>query len=268
MKKNIYYEYAHDNESFLTAHHCENCSGYVPAHFHRSIELIYVLKGEVECVINDEKFIAKQNDIIFTKRCGIHELTYSDGSATILLVIPPKYSNDFNTVFQTKTIHANLSDTAFNVNILPYFKTLADKTETSDMVIKGFINIIIGKIFDYYPTTNVENLANLDIIVDVLNYIDKHYREPISLDSISAKFGYNKYYFSRLFNDSIGANLNNYLNVVRLRNLLNDAKKIEKPNLSKLIYDYGFDSFSTFYRTCSLNYNLSPKELLNNKNLN
>lgn len=267
MKKHAFYESSHDTEKNITAEYNIHKNNHIMPHFHRCVEIIYVTKGIVNCVIDGESFTASEGDIIFTKRCGIHELTYTSSTRTILLVITPKYSNDFDLIFQSKTIPAHLSDKNFNKTLLKYFIVLAKHIEKSDIVIKGFVNIIIGKLFEHYPNKIIENSANMNLIISVLNYIDKHYREPITLDTISSEFGYNKYYFSRLFNDSIGENLNNYLNGVRLRNLMQHVRKTEKPILSEIILDYGFESFSTFYRICMQKYNLSPKELLITKDL-
>ena len=72
---------------------------------------------------------------------------------------------------------------------------------------------------EHYQTLPASATPKISTIMEALNYIDEHYAEPLSLDSISSVFGYNKYYFSRLFNTYIGENLNNYINMVRIRNL-------------------------------------------------
>ena len=263
MDKNIIYESEHDTSKTIFTY--KNFKSYdtMNQHFHRSVEIIYVTRNNCTITNNESSFIAEQDDILFFKRCDIHSLSYYD-SDNIVLVIAPKYSKDFELLFQNKTIDCVLRDKEFNRTLLSYFETLANKTELSDMVIKGFINIIIGKLFDHYPNKKIQHPANMDIIINVLNYIDEHYKETITLESISKLFGYNKYYFSRLFNLTIGQNLNNYLNGVRIRNLIIEASKLEKPNISKMLLDYGFDSFSTFYRTCYKIYNTSPKQLIKN----
>ena len=263
MNKNILYESAHDNSKTIFTTKDLKTSGTIMPHFHRSVEIIYVTRNKCTLKNNGTTFYAEQDDILFFKRCAIHSLIYQD-TDIIVLVIAPKYSKDFELLFQNKTIDCVLNDKEFNRSLLNYFKILANKTESSEMVIKGFINIIIGKLFERYPNKKIEHPANMDVIIDVLNYIDEHFKENITLDSLSKKFGYNKYYFSRLFNLTIGQNLNNYLNGVRIRNLVNEATKLEKPNVSKLLLDYGFDSFSTFYRACYKTYNMSPKQLIKN----
>ena len=96
----------------------------------------------------------------------------------------------------------------------------------------------------------------------MLGYIDDHFEEQITLDSIAAEFGYNKYYFSRLFNTYIGDSLNGYINMVRVNNVIARAKKKESGNLSQIIFDCGFDSMTTFYRNYSRFYDKPPTEIL------
>lgn len=56
----------------------------------------------------------------------------------------------------------------------------------------------------------------MTLISDILAYIDAHCTEQITLESLSREFGYNKSYFSRLFNGYIGTSLSNYVNFVKL----------------------------------------------------
>ncbi|MBR2474061.1 MAG: helix-turn-helix transcriptional regulator [Clostridia bacterium] len=266
MNGNLVYEGEHDTQNDLFTHLEVSINHRVPPHFHRCIEIIYFLKGSASVIIDGEQFTFSENDIMFAKRCATHEIVYNN-CETVLLVIPPKYSDDFEYIFQNTTIPACLSDKEFNKTLKSCFWHLSSRTETLDMVIKGYINIIIGKLFEHYPNTKIENKANIDLIIKVLNYIDKHYTEQITLDSISKYFGYNKYYFSRLFNQTIGENLNSYLNGVRLANLVKYARKTDKPNFLQLTMNFGFESFSTFYRVCYNKYGMSPRKVLQNKRL-
>jgi len=102
----------------------------------------------------------------------------------------------------------------------------------------------------------------MSTIVAALNYIDEHYSEPITLETLASVFGYNKYYFSRLFNSYIGENINSYINMVRINNVLALAKKQQKANLCELAYACGFDSMATFYRNYARYYEKPPTALL------
>ena len=80
--------------------------------------------------------------------------------------------------------------------------------------------------------------------------------------SISAAFGYNKYYFSKLFNRYIGENMSSYINLVRLQQMMKKAKRKSDVNITELAYECGFDSLSTFYRYFKKVYGINPTEAL------
>ena len=58
---NIRYEYIHDKENFLTinAGDSTNCA----LHFHRSVEILYLMSGKMECTVGDKTFVAEPDDI-------------------------------------------------------------------------------------------------------------------------------------------------------------------------------------------------------------
>ena len=101
---------------------------------------------------------------------------------------------------------------------------------------------------------------NLEIMVDILQYINMHYKEPLTLEGVASAFGYNKYYFSRIFNRYIGESLSNYINVVRVQNFMRAANEEKNPQISRLAEECGFESMPTFYRAFEKLYGESPKK--------
>ena len=53
-------------------------------------------------------------------------------------------------------------------------------------------------------------------VAEVREYIDQHYAEQITLDSLAAKFYINKYYLSKSFKRQFGQNISAYLQSVRI----------------------------------------------------
>ena len=133
------------------------------------------------------------------------------------------------------------------------------------LVKKGYLNVVMGLLFDHYPSVPIRTSSNIESIVAVLEYIDKHFAEPLSLESIASEFGYNKYYFSRFFNRYIGENLTNYINIVRINNFMHLSKKYKSPQISKLAMECGFESMPTFYRSFKKLYGETPKSYFSKK---
>lgn len=92
--------------------------------------------------------------------------------------------------------------------------------------------------------------------------LDQHFHEDITLDNIAKHFGYNKYYFSKLFNSLFGISLNNYINNIRISKFIEKAQKEKnlQSTITNLAYDCGFNSMPPFYRTFQNIYHCSPNE--------
>jgi AraC-like DNA-binding protein len=105
--------------------------------------------------------------------------------------------------------------------------------------------MVLGLISRLYEPEEMQT-DHKDISLDIIHYIDEHYMEKITLDSISQYFGYSKYYFSRLFNRLFHCSLNSYINSVRLRAIEEMSNKDNKTNK---ITKAGFNSLSSYYRS-------------------
>ena len=132
--------------------------------------------------------------------------------------------------------------------IITYNSKLYYEEDMPPLVKKGYVNVIIGMLFARYPTLAIKTPANIEIMVDILQYINSHYKEQLTLQSVAEEFGYNKYYFSRIFNRYIGESLSNYINVVRVQNFMRLAREEENPQISRIAEECGFESMPTFYR--------------------
>ncbi len=259
---NIRYEYIHDKENFLTinAGDSTNCA----LHFHRSVEILYLMSGQMECTVGDKTFIAEPDDIVFVHNYYRHAFKPISPYRKLYIIIPYNYGNDFDAEFQHSSLPELLTDKEFNREVLsPIFRKLfLERKKMPSLVKKGYLNVILGNLFDHYPSVPFEKTNSIDFLVNVLSYIDKNYKKPIDLDTLSEAFGYNKYYFSRLFNKYIGENINNYINLVRLQHFITLSKEDETRSVAELAFECGFDSLTTFYRYFNKVYEKKPKTYL------
>lgn len=260
----IFYEYFHDKDTNMTISRGE--SNRVGKHFHRSIEILYLLSGEMRTVVGDNEFVATPDDIIFVHNYYVHSFFPKKDYKKYFIVVPADYSSDVDKILRSSTLPAHMTDKKFNKTLRTLFEKMYKlQNEMSSLVKRGYLNIIIGNLLQHYHSTPIKTQSNIEFIVDVLHYIDLHYDEELSLDSLATTFGYNKYYFSRLFNRYIGESLTNYINIVRIQNFIRLTKETERYSVSKLAFDCGFDSLTTFYRYFNKMYGDTPKNKLSSK---
>lgn len=108
-------------------------------------------------------------------------------------------------------------------------------------------------------------MNNLELIEQVLCYIDEHINEDIRFEDIAAQFHYSSFHFHRVFSAVTGRTISEY---IKKRKLLYSYQKIIDSGLSitDICFMYGFKSVSTFNRLFKDAYNMTPSEARKRKN--
>ena len=60
-----------------------------------------------------------------------------------------------------------------------------------------------------------------ELICKILNYIDNNINKKISIEELSLRFYYNRFYIMKLFKKEIGISLFDYINNLRIYNSIN-----------------------------------------------
>lgn len=86
------------------------------------------------------------------------------------------------------------------------------------------------------------------VVRNVLNFVDFHYMEPLSLESLALKYAVNKNYLSTLFSREVGMPLTEYINLTRVRRSL---KLLSSTTLSmqEVAERVGFSDANYYTRT-------------------
>ena len=219
-------------------------------HFHRAFEITYIFEGSEKYLVEDEQFSVDTDQIIFAHRFYRHRSYGDSSSRKYVIAVPANISHDISALLDDSTLPTLMADKEFNRSLRPYFEALI-KTDSStpEIIVKGYVSLIFGLLSEHYKNiVIVPKNRNVSTIIDILNYVDDHFEEPISLTDIAKAFGYNKSYFSRLFNKFVGTSLNDYLNFVRLNRFELLCQSNENENLTDLAFKAGFQSLATFYR--------------------
>ena len=246
--KDIFYEYWKDNQNTIFAQKQIEYPGRL--HFHRAFELAYICEGQAKYIVDTETILASPDHIVFCHCYYQHASAFAPAHSKYVIAIPEHLTKDIALLFSNSTLPALLTDKEFNRTLLPFFEKLVNDADSiSGMLSKGYAQVIFGSLAEHYDgVATIPKNKNISLIADILDYIDNHFQEPITLDSISAHFGYNKTYFSRLFNKHIGTALNNYVNMIRLDKFERLYKESNGEHITELIFACGFSSLPTFYR--------------------
>jgi len=93
-------------------------------------------------------------------------------------------------------------------------------------------------------------------ILPIIEYLNKEYAQPFSLDKLSRKYYIDKYYLSHLFKENTGFTIYEYVQSKRIQK----AKSLiqEGEPISKVSTECGFLDYSNFYKAFKKLVQMSP----------
>ena len=97
------------------------------------------------------------------------------------------------------------------------------------------------------------------LVRDVLNFVDFHYMEPLSLESLAIKYSVNKNYLSTRFPKEVGMTVTDYINLTRVRRSLKllSGTALSMPEIAERC---GFSDANYYSRTFKKIHGTTPHE--------
>ena len=236
---------------------------FVDWHFHDEIEFLWIREHEKEIYIHHTLYKLYKDDIIFINERIPHKTHTPKGNSTFLLQFNP---------MRIAEQHLNLKQLPFYVkNSVPFLIFRADtelnavfrncfiralteytqQKKSYALFLKAIISEIFANLYRYEILDDPEALysfKNIERILPVLDYVQKHYADSIKLDEMSALINVENSYFCRLFKRAMSISFMEYLYLIRLshaKNLLLNSDK----NITEIAYEVGFSSPAYFTKT-------------------
>lgn len=220
-------------------------------HFHNSIEICVVKKGSVSVFINGAWQILTEGDVAFIDRLTPHTGGYLSAgepeTAYYVLVASSVYLSQ-NSWLEKETLPLithrkdGFSDLAL---LLDFGYKKIDRNKEMRL---GFVTLLLGYLYEYCGAIPRRPEKNNRLVVELMIYLNEHFKEKITLEELSHRFGYEKTYLSRTFNKFMGMNLREYLNRLRIDAVTKERTKNPSAPIYKLAEECGFDNQNTFYR--------------------
>ncbi len=96
-----------------------------------------------------------------------------------------------------------------------------------------------------------------ELICKILNYINENYNTKISIEELSNRFFYNRYYIMKLFKKEIGVSITDYINNLRIYHSIISINKSNNLFINIAI-KHGFYSLEYFSETFKKITGVSP----------
>lgn len=110
------------------------------------------------------------------------------------------------------------------------------------------------------PTDESPRIEN-ELILEILQYLNTHYSEDISLSDVADRFYHSKYHVCHLFREQVGITMHDYLALRRIH-LVNDLIRRGDP-VTDACFASGFKNYSNFFRLYKKHTGMTPQEFKN-----
>lgn len=247
---------------------------YIPMHWHRAVEIIYMQEGSLDVTVESESFTIQKEDCIVINGNVLHSTKCTSPNTAILLQIPldfmEKYIPDLGQLiflfdFRTKDQRQQTKQAMFKT-ILEQLQIINDVRP--DGYLLRFNSLIFELLFQLYHNFAVKILQSntcqekkdMDRLEPVLNYISEHYREPISLNEIAEVACLQTGYFCRFFKKKMGITFLEYQNEYRLSFIYRDLITTRDP-VHVILERHGFTNYKLFRRIFFEHFGNTPTQI-------
>ena len=97
------------------------------------------------------------------------------------------------------------------------------------------------------------------VLPRAIDYINRHYREPLAIDDIARRYNYNPVYFGRLFQKYYGRPIKSYITDLRLT-FAGELLETTSYSIDEILIQSGFGNKLQFYEKFKERFGCTPKE--------
>jgi len=216
-------------------------------HFHRELELVYVMDGGCSAHVDGETCTLEKGDIFMSFPGQIHYYMSSLKGKYYVLILNPDVLYSMNEIFDSSVLLSNVIKKDISCEITKLFeKSLECKGEYKKTLMAGILNQAIAECLSKLELTK-KIKSDSSAFQEIIKYCSNNFTEDITLDIISKNLHVSKFHISHLINEKLGMSLSLYINMLRVdkaRTLLIDTNK----KIADISEEVGFGSIRSFNR--------------------
>lgn len=245
-------------------------------HWHKEIEFVYMIDGEMNTVTNGKRQTIKSGELFFCNSKDIHVTSVPDSQKIYkYLVVQLSYEKMMSFCEEESGCYFSIDDNKVAQ------KALTEQFENLLMIVEGkmsepqekyasikkaqiilelyYILLTKCRIKDFRETEKV--VADTQYAKQLIEYINHHYMENLSLELLANEVGLSYQYLSKHFKSTTNMGIVQYINLIRLEHanyeLLNECATVTEAALNN-----GFPSVKAYIETCKKVHGMTPTCLL------
>ncbi|MEA4965937.1 MAG: AraC family transcriptional regulator [Oscillospiraceae bacterium] len=266
------------NENFRLFHLADRAMAPMEYHYHTFHKIIVLLAGKANYAIEGERFVLEPGNLVLVGRGTMHrpEVEQDAFYERMILYISPDFlfrcrteDCDLETCFRrAQADFHSVYRTGAGDRLKPLLQALEQASREQDfgsgllcqtifLQVMIEVNRIVAR--SRYLTASAGDTK----IIAILQYLNLHLAEPLSIDELAARFYISKFHMMRRFKEETGYTIHSYVTEKRLllaRQLLGSGGSV-----TEICYLAGYQDYSTFSKAYRKRFSASPSSDLPRK---
>ena len=238
--------------------------------WHREPELVYVMSGKAECVINGEEQTLDKGEFVLLNSEDVHlARPLEDSSCSLLFVIfSLEYIKQFKNAVDGLLFDID-SVSGIKERVGGLLGKIADAYGNNSAYVSmlqiAYVNqlyyLLLEHCVCYRRLPNSSGIPKRDFSYakTAISYINENYSREITLDEISSIVNLSPSYFSKYFKKVTQTSFSEYLANLRLEKAIRDMLD-NNTSVSAAALKNGFANVKSFITQCKKVYNCTPAQ--------
>lgn len=246
---------------------------HIPVHWHDEVEIIYIKKGKIKIYIGEEVFPAAAGDLFFVNSGELHFMESDDLSVEYYTLL-------FPLAFLSFQIEDALEQEIFlplrqRKLLLPVHLKEFEAEKQMTNLVREIIDVNDEKDSGYQLRTRILLLSLLEGILkedgfrqgsftstsgiqrELLDYIQEHYMEKISLHMLAQEFHLSEKYISWYFKEQFAISFTDYVAHLRMTKA-KDLLLTTEQSVTEVALSSGYPSVNLFIRSFKAMHGVTP----------
>lgn len=237
---------------------------HCPPHFHKSVEVVYVLEGVLSAVLDGEEIEVRAGQVLINSSFVIHKYETKRASRAIIGIIPLSLTPGVQLALSRKTFrHPIYIEEPGRREICALLHLLArygGAGPAASAYCNGLGQAVLALLIERVGLAQSHRSERTRWVREVLNYLEANYAAKVTVEAAAAQFGYSKSRFSHLFNEQVGMTFSSYMGALRSHRAAQLMAENPRLSLLDIALQTGFDCPRTFYRAFKRAFGVTPSQ--------
>lgn len=238
---------------------------HVPIHWHDEMEIIYIQKGKLWIIVQEERLEGKEGDMFFVNPKALHFMESEDLSVEYYTLLFPmefiSFQSDDMLEQKKQAFPMTIKDDCVEREIRERIRQVIAVNNRKDYGYKLRTRILLLEMIELFLLNHcflpMPNGNDAEFQREMISYIQEHYTEKITLQMLAEEFHLSEKYISEYFKNHFSISFMQYVGHLRMTK----AKKLlldSELQVTEVALACGFNSVNLFIRKFKELFQMTP----------